>query len=140
MSDEDVLAIMSRTDISVVSDGTSFNPAHYAGRPHPRNTGSAPRFLRLARENKLMPPELAITKLTSVPASVIGVADRLGYIKEGYDASITVFDWENVTDCATFREGTLASKGIDLVFVNGELVFDHGTFTGARPGKLITVY
>ena len=140
MSDEDVLAIMSRTDISVVSDGTSFNPAHYAGRPHPRNTGSAPRFLRLARENKLMPPELAITKLTSVPASVIGIADRLGYIKEGYDASITVFDWENVTDCATFREGTLASKGIDLVFVNGELVFDHGTFTGARPGKLITVY
>lgn len=139
MSEEDVLAIMARSDISVVSDGTTYDPSHFAGRPHPRNTGSAPRFLRLAREHKLLPLELAVTKLTSVPASVIGVSDRMGFLKEGYDATITVFDWDNVTDCATFTEGTLPSRGIDLVLVNGELVFDHGTFTAARPGKLITV-
>ena len=139
MSEEDVLTIMSRSDISVVSDGTTYDPAHYAGRPHPRDTGSAPRFLRLAREHELMPLELAVTKLTSLPASVMGISDRLGFLKEGYDASVTVFDWDSVSDCATFTEGTLPSRGIDFVVVNGETVFDHGVFTAARPGKLITV-
>ena len=137
MSDEDVLTIMSRPDVSVISDGTGFNVDRYTGAPHPRNIGTFPRFLRLAREHDLMPIETAVAKMTSLPASVMKLDDRFGFLREGYAASITVFDKDTVSDHASMKDGTLASEGIDLVLVNGRVVFDHGTHTGDLPGRLI---
>lgn len=139
MSEEDVLKIAARPDICTVTDGTTYDPDCYLGAPHPRNTGSFPRFLRLVRENNLMSMESAVIRVSALPATVICVDDRLGFLKEGYDASITVFDWDNVADKATYTDAAKQSSGIDFVFVNGQLVFDHGSFTGKMPGKFIKV-
>lgn len=137
MSEEDVLAIMSRTDICTISDGTTYDVKDYVGAPHPRNIGTFPRFFRLVREHNLMPLQSAVARCTSLPASVIRVDDEYGFIKEGYAASITVFDPDNITDKATYENGALLSEGIDLVLVNGEIVFKDGAVTSARPGRLV---
>lgn len=137
MSMEDVLTIMSQRDISVVSDGTAYDLKNHGGKPHPRNLGTFPRFFRLVREHQLMPIEDAVYKVSGLPSSIMGTDDQFGFLKEGYDATITVFDKDAITDCATYDEPTLPNKGIDYVFVNGELVADHGTITDARPGKCV---
>lgn len=137
MSMEDVVTIMSQRDVCVISDGTAFDPNNYGGCPHPRNCGSFPRFLRLVREMNLMPIEDAVYKMTGLPSTIMGTDDRFGFLKEGMDATITIFDQENVTDNATYEQPNLKNEGIDYVFVNGEKVLDHGTITPARPGKCI---
>lgn len=137
MSEEDVLNIMSQRDISVVSDGTAYDLHNYNGRPHPRNAGHSTRFLRLVREHDLMPIEDAVYKLTGLPAAVMGMEERFGFLKEGLDANVTIFDKDTVTDHATYEEPAQASEGIDYVIVNGEVVLDHDVITDARPGKCI---
>lgn len=136
MDEGDLLQIMARRDISVVSDGVTYNMGYYRGLPHPRYTGTFPRFLRLVREHDLMPLEDAVYKISGLPATIAGFGDRFGFLKIGYDATVTVFDWDAVTDCATFQNPVQKSKGIDLVMVNGEPVFEDGVFTAARPGKV----
>ena len=137
MSYDDVLTIMSRPDVSVISDGTGYNTECFKGAPHPRNIGTFPRFFRLVREHSLMPIERAVVKATSLPASVMGLDDRYGFLREGGAASVTVFDKDTITDNASMQNGTLASAGIDLVLVDGTVVFDHGTHTDALPGRLL---
>ena len=137
MSMEDVLNIMSRRDVSVVSDGTAYDFSCYGGCPHPRNAGTFARFFRLVRENDLMPVEDAVYKVSGLPASILGMGERFGFIREGLDATITVFDKDTITDHATYEEPAKPSTGIDYVIVNGEVVLDHGVITAARPGKVI---
>lgn len=133
----DMLKIMSRTDICTASDGVAYDLSKPDGKPHPRNTGTFPRFLKIVRERRLMPLEDAVYKITALPATLMGVDDRYGYIKPGYPANITVFDFDTVADGATFEAPTLPPTGIDLVLVNGEPVLDHGVFTDNRPGKFL---
>ena len=137
MSMEDVLTIMKRTDVSVISDGTAFDLSRYGGCPHPRNTGSFPRFLRLVREHDLMPIEDAVYKMTGLPSTIMHTDDQFGFLKEGLDATITVFDRDRITDHATYEQPNLKNEGIDYVFVNGQMVLDHGVITDARPGRCI---
>lgn len=137
MSMDDVLNIMSQRDISVVSDGVAYDFHNHNGVPHPRNAGTFARFFRLVREHELMPIEDAVYKVSGLPASVLGLDDRFGFIKEGMDATITVFDKDTITDRATFENPALPSEGIDYVLVNGQVVLDHGKVTDARPGKVI---
>lgn len=137
MSMDDVITIASRRDICVISDGTAFDLNDFGGCPHPRNCGSFPRFLRFVREKELMPIEDAVYKMTGLPSAIMGTDDRFGFLKEGLDATITVFDKDTITDHATYDEPNLKNEGIDYVFVNGEKVLDHGIITDARPGKCI---
>lgn len=136
MDEGDLLRIMARRDISVISDGVAYNMSCHNGLPHPRYTGTFPRFLRLVREHNLMPLEDAVYKITALPATIAGFGGRFGFLKAGYDATITVFDWDTVTDCATFQDPVQRSKGIELVVVNGVPVFEDGAFTAVRPGKV----
>lgn len=137
MSMDDVLTIASQRDISVISDGTAYALDNYGGCPHPRNCGSFPRFFRLVREKNLMSIEDAVYKCSALPSTIVGTDDQFGFLKEGLDATITVFDQNTITDCATYDQPTLRNKGIDYVFVNGEKVLDHGVITEAGPGKCI---
>ena len=137
MSMDDVLTIMSQRDISVISDAAAYSFDHYGGRPHPRNAGTFARFFRLVRENSLMPIEDAVYKVTGLPSTVLGLDDQLGFIKEGFDATLTIFDKDTIKDNATYDDPARPSEGIDYVFVAGEMVLDHGKITDARPGKVI---
>ena len=111
-------------------DGPLFEP-----HDHPRAFGSMPRFLgHYVRDQKLMPLEQAIRKITSMPAQREHLTDR-GLIKPGFYADVTVFDAAAINDEATYMEPTMLSRGVEYVFVNGQLEYEHGKLTGALGGR-----
>ncbi len=132
----DMLTIMARRDIATVSDGTAYALSAMPGKLHPRNTSSFPCFLRTVREEQLMSLEDAAYKMTALPATLIGLDNKIGYLRQGYAADITIFDYKTVADTATYEKANLKPVGIDYVFVNGELVLDHGQVTDERPGRV----
>ena len=75
--------------------------------------------------------------MTTLPAQVLGLKDR-GMIREGFIADVTVLDLDELQDNATFFEPHQYASGVDLVFVNGELVVDEGELTYALPGVILT--
>ncbi len=139
MSDEDVVRIMQTPDVMVASDGNALCPEGVLGqgRTHPRSYGTFPRVLgEYVRERRLLPLELAVRKMTALPARQLGLRDR-SEIKLGYWADLVVFDPATVADRATFDEPYRFPDGIPYVVVNGEVVIDEGVHTGARPGRVL---
>ncbi len=84
-------------------------------------------------EKSLRLPE-AIRKMTSFPAQRLGIPDR-GILRDGFKADIVIFDAENVKTRATKANPKVYPEGIPYVLVNGEVVIDEGTHTGAFPGR-----
>jgi N-acyl-D-aspartate/D-glutamate deacylase len=104
---------------------------------HPRGWGSAARILGYyVRDQKVLPLEEAVRKMTSFAAEAAGLPDR-GEIKEGFAADLTVFDPLTVDSRATFEKPNQYSAGIPYVAVNGVLVVDGGRITGAAPGRAL---
>ncbi|HVN31453.1 MAG TPA: D-aminoacylase [Thermoanaerobaculaceae bacterium] len=104
-------------------------------KSHPRAWGSAARILgKYVREEKLLTLEEAVRKMTSLSASRMGLQDR-GIVRPGMMADLVAFDPDTVRDVATFADPLHYSEGIPYVAVNGQLVVDGGTITGARPGR-----
>lgn len=80
--------------------------------------------------------EEAIRRMTSMPASRLGLQDR-GSLLEGMKADITVFDPEKVTDLGTFENPHVYPEGISTVIVNGAITVNNGEHTGALNGKIL---
>ena len=139
IDEADLALAMKQPWVAVGSDGSSLaidGPLR-AGVPHPRNFGTFPRVLgRYVRELKVIPLEEAIRKMTSLPASILGLTDR-GTIKDGQWADLVIFDPATVADKATFEDPFQYPVGIDTVLVNGKVVLDEGKHTNARPGKVL---
>lgn len=138
MDEKDMLRMISEVDIAIGSDGNglSLDPKENDGKPHPRNFGTFPRFLRLAREHNMMPIEDAVYKMTGLSAEMMGLKDR-GILREGYAADITIFDADTISDQATYKNPFQKSVGIHYVFVNGEVVIENGQQTDKRPGEFL---
>jgi N-acyl-D-aspartate/D-glutamate deacylase len=104
---------------------------------HPRAWGAFPRiFARYVRELGVLTLEEAVHKASAVAANEIGAYDR-GRLSPGLAADIVVFDPLRIRDRATFAEPALASEGISHVLVNGTVVLEQGTYTGAKPGTVL---
>jgi N-acyl-D-aspartate/D-glutamate deacylase len=88
------------------------------------------------RDEKVLTWELAIAKMTSGPAQMLGL-DRRGELRAGYFADIVVFDPTTIADTATFTEPHQFPVGIDYVLVNGTITIDHGKHTEARAGRVL---
>lgn len=135
MSEEDVQRIMKYPYSMVASDAGIIQFG--SGVPHPRGYGNNARVLaEYVRKKNVLRLEEAIRKMTSFPAQRYRLTDR-GLIRPGMWADIVVFDEKTVTDKATFQKPHAYSEGFAYVLVNGETVVDHGTHTGARPGKVL---
>jgi len=103
--------------------------------PHPRLWGTFPRVLgHYSRELGLFGLEEAVRRMTSLPARWFGFRDR-GVIRPGAFAYLVIFDAATVKDRATFTEPAQPAAGIDLVMVNGVVVWRDGRATGKRPGR-----
>jgi N-acyl-D-aspartate/D-glutamate deacylase len=74
--------------------------------------------------------------MTAMPAQRLGLKDR-GILRDGMKADIVVFDPERVKARATFEDPKQYPEGIDYVLVNGQVVIDNGTHTGALPGRAL---
>ena len=121
------------------------HPAHMVGSdgvltgemPNPRTFGTFPYVLgQFAREEGLFRMEEAVRKMTALPAQRLGLQDR-GILRDGMKADVVVFNPDTVEAKATFEEPKQYPVGIDYVIVNGKLVIDNGTHTGALPGRAL---
>ena len=139
MSEDDVRLALKHPLVSMCTDsGAKAKDGIFSReRSHPRAWGSAARILgRYVREEKLLPLEEAIRKMTSLPASRMGLAER-GIVRPGMLADLVAFDPDAVRDRATFDDPLQYSEGIPFVAVNGQLVVDGGRITEARPGRAL---
>ncbi|MFO1468672.1 MAG: D-aminoacylase [Steroidobacteraceae bacterium] len=130
MTEDDVRWFIDQTQIAFCSDGE----LHGA---HPRGAGSFPRVLgRYVREQKVLPLEQAVHKMTGLPASYLGLADR-GRIAPGMVADLVLFDAATVLDQSTIEHPEAAPVGIPYVMTSGEWVIAEGKPTGHHPGKVL---
>ena len=105
--------------------------------PSPRTYGCFPIILaEFVREERQMALPEAIRKMTSFPAQRLGLPDR-GMLRDGMKADITVFDPASVSAPATRTEPKQFPVGIEYVIVNGTLVIDQSSHTGALPGRAL---
>lgn len=124
---------------AIGSDGIAMNPDDFPwlGKPHPRYYSSYPRVLdRYVEEKALLPFSDAIRKMTGLPAQILGFQDR-GLLRPGMRADIVILDRDAISDRATFEDPQVYPRGIEYVFVNGEMVLEEGDHTGARPGRVL---
>ena len=104
---------------------------------HPRAYGNVARLLgRYVRDEKIIPMEEAVRRLSSLPAHNLKIHER-GELKPGYFADIAIFDPRTISDKATFDHPHQYSTGMVHVFVNGAQVLKDGEHTGARPGQVV---
>jgi dihydroorotase/N-acyl-D-amino-acid deacylase len=139
MNEEDVRAALRHPLVSMCTDsGAHAEDGILAQeKSHPRAWGSAARILgHYVRDEKLLPLEEAIRKMTSLPASRMRLADR-GIVRPGMAADLVVFDPARVRERSTYDDPTHYSEGLPYVAVNGKLVVDGGRITGARPGRAL---
>jgi dihydroorotase/N-acyl-D-amino-acid deacylase len=139
MQESDMQAALKSPFVSICTDsGARAKDGPLAGsKSHPRGWGSYPRILgRYVRDEKLMPLELAIHKMTGLPAANVGLQQR-GLLRPGYFADITIFDPKTIIDRATFEEPNQHPSGVNFVIVNGQIEVDNGERTSALAGKVL---
>ena len=139
ISAEDVRSVMAHPLVMIGSDGAALSPEGVLGKgkPHPRSYGTFPRVLgKYVRDEGVMPLEWAIAKMTSWPASRLGILDR-GYLAPGFRGDIVVFDPDAVEDRATYAKPHQFPRGIDFVINNGAVSVDSGESTGVLAGEIL---
>jgi len=140
ISEDDVRTILRSPTALVGSDGNCV--ATYGivsqGMPHPRFYGTFPRVIgRYVHDERLIPLELAIHKMTGGPAKALRLRDR-GLLRQGYRADVTIFDPDDFRDEATYANPHRYPSGTrTTVIVNGTVVIENATHTGATPGIVL---
>src|SRR3954468_14733073 len=124
MAPADVRTIVADPDVFVASDASATAPDGPGGDlpVHPRDYGTFPRALALARDASLLPIEAMIRSTTSLPADRFGLKGR-GRIERGAVAALVVFDPVTIRDTATYEEPHTFPNGIAAVIVNGEIAW-----------------
>jgi len=139
MSEENVKKQIKLPYMSFGSDAGSIAPEgdFLKYNPHPRAYGNFSRLLgKYVREEKVIPLEEAIYKLTSLTADKLKIKKR-GLLKEGYYGDVVLFDPNTISDHATFDDPHQLATGMHHVFVNGVQVLNEGEHTGATPGRVV---
>jgi N-acyl-D-amino-acid deacylase len=139
MSEDNVRKELRLPWISFGSDAESMAPEEPFTRSsaHPRAYGNFARVLgKYVRDEKLVPLADAIRRLSGLPATNLGLADR-GFLKAGQFADVVVFDPATIADRATFERPHQYAVGVKHVFVNGVRVLKDGEHTGALPGRAL---
>lgn len=96
---------------------------------------------------RAIPLEEVVRWMCEAPARLAGLGSRKGAIRPGYDADIVVLDLQQTftVDARRIlhRHAATPYIGMELrgvvksTYVRGQLVYDHGTHTGATPGILL---
>jgi N-acyl-D-amino-acid deacylase len=125
--------------VSFGSDAASMAPegVFVKTSTHPRSYGNFARLLgKYARDERVVPLEEAIRKLTSLPAATLRVKDR-GRLAPEYLADVVVFDPATIADEATYERPHQYAVGMRHVWVNGVRVLKDGEHTDAKPGRVV---
>ena len=135
INEDDLQRILRHPATMIGSDGEV--PIFGQASPHPRSYGTFVRVLgRYVRELKVITLEDAVRKMSAYPAQRTGLADR-GVLREGMKADIAIFDPNTIRDLATFEQPHQYPEGVWVVVVNGQIAFEDGKMTAARPGRVL---
>jgi len=139
MSEDNVRRQIRLPWVSFGSDASSMAPEPPFNRSstHPRAYGNFARLLgRYVRDEKLIPLQEAVRRLSDLPATNLGLRER-GRLAPGLFADVIVFDPATIADRATFEDPHRYAVGMRHVFVNGVQVLKDGEHTGATPGRAL---
>ena len=135
IDDADLERILRDPATMIASDGEV--PVFGQASPHPRSYGTFVRVLgRYVRERRVLTLPDAVRKMTSFPAQRAGLEDR-GLLRPGMKADVAVWDAGRIADKATYERPHQYAVGVDTVIVNGQVVFERGAMTPARPGSVL---
>jgi N-acyl-D-amino-acid deacylase len=123
-----------RPRMAICTDGLMPGPGQ---KPHPRALGAFPKALRMGREIGI-PLEQMVWRMATLPCRFLNLPDPT--LRAGADASLVLFDPDTVAESGTFLDPLLRPVGIDMVWIHGELVLDHGAVIAPQPfpGRLLT--
>lgn len=139
ISEENVKRMLQLPYVSFGSDAASMSEAKIFKDwgTHPRAYGTFSRFLgKYVRDEKVVPLEDAIRRLTYLPATNLKIKKR-GKLEVGHFADVVVFNADSIKDKATFEQPKLYAEGMVHVFVNGVQVLKDGEHTGEKPGRVV---
>ena len=139
MSEENVKKKIALPWVSFASDAGSVatEGVFLRSNPHPRTYGNFARLLgKYVREERIIPLEEAIRRMTSLPASNLKLKGR-GSLEPGSFADVVIFDPEKIQDHSSYDNPHQYSTGVVHVWVNGQQVLEDGEHTGATPGKVL---
>ena len=139
MTEENIHKKIRQPWMSFCSDGRSLatEGVFLKRDTHPRAYGSFARLLgKYVREEKVIPLQEAVRRLTSLPAENLKL-DRRGKLTPGYFADLAIFDTDKIQDHATYAKPHQYATGMQHVFVNGAQVLKEGEHTGAKPGQVV---
>lgn len=135
IAEQDLERILKHPVTMIASDGEV--PIFGRAAPHPRSYGTFARVLAVyVREKGILTLEEAVRKMSSAPASRLRLPDR-GVLRPGMKADIAVFDPARVRDKATFENPHQYAEGFAYVVVNGQVIYENGAMTTARPGRVL---
>ena len=139
MSDDNIRKQIRQPWVSFGSDADapSAEGVFLRSNRHPRSYGNFANLLgRYVREEKVISLQEAIRRMTSLPASNLGIGDR-GLLKPGNFADVVIFDPQTVAARTTYEKPHQYAVGVIDVFVNGVQVLRDGEHTGAKPGRVV---
>lgn len=135
MSEDNLRLQLQQPWIKISTDAGGIDPATQENPVHPRGYGTYPRVLgKYVRDERALPLEDAIRKMTSAVADRLGLRDR-GLLRAGCFADVVIFAPDIIADRATFTDPHRLSVGVRDVWVNGVRVLRDGVHTGALPGR-----
>jgi N-acyl-D-amino-acid deacylase len=131
MKESEIEKALIHPGVLIGSDGFM-----HGAEGHPRAAGTFPRVIsEYVKKRKLLSLNDAIGKMTWQTAERFGI--NRGKLTVGYAADITIFNDEEIEDCATFANPTLAPKGIKYVVLNGSIAVKHGEIINHKLGRSI---
>jgi N-acyl-D-amino-acid deacylase len=141
MSEDNIRQQIARPWVSFGSDAESMATdtafTFLRQSAHPRAYGNFARLLaRYVRDERVIPLEEAVRRLTALPAENLRI-ERRGRLQPGFFADVVVFDPATIQDHATFEQPHQYSTGVQHVWVNGVQVLRDGEHTGAKPGRVV---
>lgn len=139
MSEPNLRKQIAQPWVSFGSDAPALAPegAFLKSSVHPRAYGNFANLLgKYVRNEQVISLTEAVRRLTSLPASNLGIANR-GLLKVGNFADIVVFDPVTISAPATYANPAQFATGVIQVFVNGKRVIRNGQHTGATPGVVV---
>ncbi|MEP6620251.1 MAG: D-aminoacylase [bacterium] len=137
MSEDNVVLQLKQPWMIIGTDAGGSDPDSTRGLTHPRSYGTYPRILgKYVRDEKVIPLEDAVRKMTSAVAQRLLITDR-GQLRQGMYADVVVFDPNRIQENSTYEKPLQLSTGIREVLINGVEVVQDGRHTGAKPGRIV---
>ena len=136
--EQDLYQGFEHTDCMIGSDATALAPDGplAASSFHGAYTWAAWFYRHFVTERRTLSPQEAVRRLTSLPATRMGFADR-GSIRTGNWADLAVFEPQQFGERGTVFEPNQTATGMRHVLVNGTFALRDGQLTGQRGGHVL---